>query len=180
MPAGSAVRRLSVAGGSTLGGLIRNYVSVHRRSQTYDGLPHRSSYRLSPTGITLALGELQVWSLVLVGVAYWGNVVRTYPHEGAISLAAIARSIVADGAFNFAAWAMIAGVAGTIAPRGVASSRQIALTTAIALMCVVPTRQATIAALLTLGLILALPAGTRQGRQVAILLFGLAAEMVWK
>jgi hypothetical protein len=146
--------------------------------------PERIRHEQPPAGLsygtrTLTLSELRGWTLLIAGASYWGGVVRTFRHEGAISLVSIAQSVLSDGAFNVAGWAMIGAWAYGIAPRGFASRRQIAGALAICLLFGLPTRQATIAGLLVLGLTLAVTSVTRHGRLVATLLIALAIEMIW-
>ena len=127
----------------------------------------------------LTLRELRIWTLLILGLSYWANVVRTYRHDGPISLASTAQSVLSDGAFNVAAWAMVAAWAARVAPSSPASRRQIACSLAIGLLCAVPTRQTTIAALVVLGVTLAIYKGMHHSREPAALLGCLAIEMVW-
>jgi hypothetical protein len=127
----------------------------------------------------LALGELYAWTVALVGVAFWGNVMRNAGYNGATSLITFAQAVFAQGAFIVAAWIMVAIWSGAVAPGGAASRPQVTVGLAIGLLCIIPSRQTTIAALLVVGVILAIPQGTRRGRQVAALLFCIAAEMIW-
>jgi len=127
----------------------------------------------------LTFGEFRGWTLLIAGAAYWGNVIRTSQSEDMIGLSSIARSIVNHGAFNIAAWAMIAAWVSQAGPRGFASRGQIAAGLAIGLLLVVPTRQTTIVGLIALGWTFAIPTGTGRDRQIATLLIALAVEMVW-
>jgi hypothetical protein len=127
----------------------------------------------------ISLSELHVWTVLLAGVAYWGNIARNSGYDVSLSLTAVTQAVFARGAFTIAAWVMVVVWVKAVAPRGNASRRQIATAMAIGVLCMIPTRQTTIAALLMLGVVLARPSGTRHGRQVAALLICLAIEMVW-
>jgi hypothetical protein len=143
------------------------------------GLPVRIQRLAWPTR-SLSLAELYAWSLLAIGASYWGNILRTFPHDGApIGFASVLNSILGVGAFNIAAWLMIAGKAGKVAPAAAASGRQIAVAMAIAMLCMVPTTQATVGALLALGTVFARAPAMRCGREVAVLLLGIAVELVW-
>jgi hypothetical protein len=128
----------------------------------------------------LMLSKLYALALLLAGVSYWVNIVRVFPHEADSDLIWILKSVLGNGAFNVVAWGMIAVRARGIAPTGQASRQQIAFTVAIALMCVVPTKPATVGVLLALAVALALPSLMRCGRCIAVLLLGLAIELIWQ
>jgi hypothetical protein len=104
---------------------------------------------------------------------------RSFPHGVDGHLIWMLNSVLGNGAFNIAAWVIIAVRVRGIAPTGMASRKQIALAMAIALMCVVPRTQATVGPLLALGIVLARSTGTRDGQHAAILLLGIAAELIW-
>ncbi len=132
---------------------------------------------IAPGPITLA--ELHGWTLLVAGLAYWGNVVRGSREGGAGGPALLLESVLENGAFSAAAWALVAAWAHGAASTGRATGRQIVASVAICLLCAVPIRQAMILALIVLGLWLARPAGTRSGRPVAALLLALAIDMAW-
>lgn len=144
-----------------------------RKQQVLQIARHESASRRP-----LGLAELRGWRLLVVGVAYWGNVVRTTRAPDATGLAAVAESVLAHGAFCAAAWVMVALVRES-RPAGVASGRQFIASVAICLLCAVPTRQATIAALVACGLQEIWPGGIDSRRAVAALLFWLAIELAW-
>jgi hypothetical protein len=123
--------------------------------------------------------EVHIWTLSIVGASYWANAIRSTSRDGLISLNSIAQGVLSDGAFNVAAWAMVIAWVWRVAARGPASRRQIAGALAIGLLCAVPTRQTTIAALIALGLTLASSREMHHGRQAAALLGCLVIEMVW-
>ena len=139
----------------------------------------RTSFRPAASTNPISLGELHVWTILLAGVAYWGNIARNSGYDVSISPTSLTDAFFGRGAFTIAAWAMVVVWVRAAAPRGSASRQQIATAMAIGLLCMIPTRQTTIAALLVLGVVLAMPSGTRRGRQVAALLICLAIEMVW-
>jgi hypothetical protein len=140
----------------------------------------RASAARQPLGTrTFTLNESLNWALLIAGASYWGGVIRTYLHGREISLVSMAQCVLSDGAFNVAAWAMIAAWARRIMPLGLASRRQIASALAMGFVFAIPTRQATIVGLVGLGLTLAIRSGTQHGRLVAALLICLAVEMIW-
>jgi hypothetical protein len=124
--------------------------------------------------------ELWTWSLLLAGVAYWANVVRTFPHGPTISLGSIGPSIISAGAFNVAAWVLIVAWIGRASPKGVATGRQIGTALAASLFCVVPSQQAIVGALFALGIGIVLSPRTHYSRKVAMLVFCLAMELMWR
>ena len=132
----------------------------------------------------VSVAEVRAWTLLIAGLAYWCNVVRTARESAPLGLDRVVESVIQNGAFCAAAWLLIAawvvevGAAGTgITER--ASGRQIATALAACLPAVVPSRQTTILLLLILGAQLAWPAGTRAGRKIATLLFALAFDIAW-
>ena len=127
----------------------------------------------------IPVGKLYTWTLLFIGASYWGNVLRALPHGEDGHLIWMLNSVLGNGAFNIATWVIIAVRARGIAPTGMASRKQIALAMAIVLMCIVPRTQATVGPLLALGIVLARTSGTRNGQDVAILLLGIAAELIW-
>jgi hypothetical protein len=150
---------------------------------------HPSSYaprRLTDRFLSLAeaawplpVSKLYAWALLFIGVSYWGNVLRSFPHEVNAHHVWVLNGVLGNGAFNIAAWVIIAVRVSGIAPTGMASRKQIALAIAIALMCMVPRTQATVGPLLALGIVLVRTSDTRHGKDVAILLLGIAAELIW-
>jgi hypothetical protein len=127
----------------------------------------------------LTVDELRRWSLLLAGVAYWANVVRSDPNADMFGMLSVTNSILADGAFNVVAWFLIAAWASrSLSSVSTASVRQIGAALALGLLFAVPTRQTTIVGLVILGIML-MRTHTRYGRQVAALIMGLAFEMAW-
>ena len=104
--------------------------------------------------------------------------VRTARHAGSAGLAYVLEGIVQNGGFCAAAWLMIAVWARGTAPTGRASRREIAAA-ALCLLALVPSRQASIAGLIALGVQLAGLRGTGTGRRVAALLLALALNLGW-
>jgi hypothetical protein len=143
------------------------------------GGDQRPTHRRGNTGSHLTVSELRSWTLLVVAVSFWSNIVRAYPHGGSFGLDTIAQSLMNEGGFNVAAWALIAAWSGGAVRREAASRRQIVATLAIGVVCLVPSRQATICALVALGAMFPLSRETPYGRQIAVLLFGLAAGMTW-
>jgi hypothetical protein len=126
------------------------------------------------------LQELWTWSLVLACVSYWTNVVRSFPHGPVISLDSIVSSILGASAFNIVAWVLIAAWTRRAAPSGIApNSLHLVGTLVTGLLCIVPAQQATACALFVLGALMAMPPRTGHSRNVSVLLFCLAIEIVW-
>jgi hypothetical protein len=134
--------------------------------------------RQSRLGLTRR--ELWTWSLLLAGVAYWANVVRTFPHGPTISLGSIGYSILNAGAFDVGAWVLIVAWIGRVVPNGVATGRHIGTALTAGVLCAVPSQQAIVGALFALGIAIILPPRTHYSRKVAVLVFCLAIELMWR
>ena len=135
---------------------------------------------LAAPGKLLSAAELQRWTLLVVALAYWANVVRTTGEADATGLALLVDSVLARGAFCLAAWMMVAGLAcRTSTAAAPASRRHFIIAVAVCLLCAIPVRQSAIAAIVVLALMSARSMDRLGGRRMAALLFGLAAEMVW-
>ena len=139
----------------------------------------RSPATASAAPLSFAQAELHRWALLVVGVGYWGNVVRTARHTDAAGLAYILEAIVQNGAFCAAAWVMVAVLARGASAPAVASRGQIAAVIGICLLSALPSRQATVVSLVALGVLFAWSRDARSGRPVAALLVALAADMAW-
>ena len=127
----------------------------------------------------MSMVELRVWTLLVAGLAYWGNEVRAAGHSGATGLGYVLEGVFQNGAFAAAAWVLTALWATRASPARHASGRQVAASVALGLFAVLPSRQAAILVLLVLGLQMLGPAGTRTGRKVAVLLLALALDGAW-
>jgi hypothetical protein len=122
--------------------------------------------------------EVWIWGVVLAAVAFWGKIVAAPgipdPHFAA-AIADIANSIIEAGAFTVAAWVMVMMRAGDLVPRGPASPRLILAVLGIGLLCIIPSRPATVLVLVVLGgALLRSRQTTRGGRQAGLLLLALA------
>jgi len=128
-----------------------------------------------------SLGSAEVcgWTLLVVGLAYWGNVLRTAGPTDATGLAFAVNAVVQHGAFCLAAWVMIVVMGLGAPPAGSATRAQIGIAVAVCVLSAAPTRQAVMLALIGGGLCLVRPSGTRTARAIRALLLGLAAEMAW-
>ena len=127
----------------------------------------------------ISVAELRVWTLLVAGLAYWGNVVRTARQAGPIGLDSVAEAVIRNGAFCAAAWVLIAAQAGGAGAAEPAGGRRIAAAVAVCLLGVAPSRQTAILLLFLLGVQLAWPAGTRPARKIAALLFAVGFDMAW-
>jgi hypothetical protein len=143
------------------------------------GDPPKKTVRISEAGqrpgYRLGRGELWVWCLVVVAVAYWAKVVGGTSAADPLAPAAIADSIFGAGAFNIVAWSMILKRAGQLEFESAASPSLILAALGLGLLCTVPVGPALVLALVGLGGgLLVRPNATRFGRQSGLLLLMLA------
>lgn len=127
----------------------------------------------------ISVFELQIWALLVVGSAYWGNVIRTGRGTEAMGPSLILENVLQNGAFCVAAWGLIAALVQATSSEERASGRQIAATIGLCLLSAVPARQATILALIALAAQFGTQSSARPGRSVAVLLLALAIDMAW-
>jgi hypothetical protein len=119
------------------------------------------------------------WALLLTGISYWANVIRTAPHEDTEGLSAVPRGVIQNGAFGMAAWMLIAVWAARMGSSERIPPGRVVLTVVIGLIGLVPSRQATIVMLAILGLEQWHSARTDAGQKIAALLIVLAIDMIW-
>lgn len=128
----------------------------------------------------LRTDELRFWATLVVGIAYWANVIRGAGTDQELSLRAVAGGIIDNGAFDVFAWALVLGSVFTARNDRPASLGAHIGALVLGVVVLVPVRMAPALALVLLGL---LPFGGPQpeasGRQVRLVLFALAAETVW-
>ena len=123
--------------------------------------------------------ELRRWTLLVAGLSYWGNVVRGGWGSDPVQLDGVAGSLLAHGAFPVLAWIGLAKLVRGSAPTGFTSGGGSAGALVVCLICAVPNRQATIAALAMFGLQIAWRRRTPAAAVMAALLFALIIEIVW-
>ncbi len=146
-----------------------------------------------PAGDRLGRRELYAWTLCVIGLAYWADGLPALRGPGATILDDLTQSVLGRGAFCAGAWIMLA----SFVPRlhaAAASRRDIAAAVAICLLGALPTRQASVLALILLGVLITRqpagrqPAGRRTAgrrtagpaeRSAAVILFGLALDLAW-
>jgi hypothetical protein len=124
--------------------------------------------------------EMWAWSLVLVAVAYWANAVRAAPYTGPFALATLPERLSSIGAFNAAAWLLIATRVRHLDSSRTASPAMILAAVSIGIICLVPARQAAIASLLLAAAALSKWAPpSRSRREIVLLLVGIAGAFLW-
>lgn len=125
-------------------------------------------------------GEARVWALLMVGVAYWANLLRNSGQNDVVTFASMIDRVLDNGAFAVFAWALIFVRSTSIADNVAASWRRIASTILLGVIVAVPFRLASAVALASLGgLLLADRHSLRGGRQVGWILLALAFETIW-
>jgi hypothetical protein len=128
----------------------------------------------------LDAGELTLWVVVVIAVAYWANIVRGALPNADGTLASFANAIVNNGAFDVFAWLLILIRVASPSHTPPASPLHIATAILAGIVVLVPARLACAVALVIIATPLLIdrtsPPATRQIRP---LLFALAFEVVW-
>lgn len=140
---------------------------------------------ISDDGVTTsgnAIGnrEVGVWTVLIIAVAFWANILRGSEPGDLPALDAMLTRVLDNGAFDVFAWTLIFGRFASMYPPGPASWRRIMMGFAIGVIALAPVRLAPGIGLLLLGLVLvrdrtAVPAG----RQVGLVMLALALETLW-
>jgi hypothetical protein len=130
-------------------------------------------------GNLIGTREVGVWSVLVVSVAFWANIVRARPGDTP-SLDSMIAGVLDDGAFDVFAWILVFARATRMYEARPASGFQIWATFLVGAIVLVPFRFATGLALVILGVLLlrdrhALPAA----RDVGLVFLALAFETVW-
>jgi hypothetical protein len=134
--------------------------------------------RSAPTSAaSVSLRELEIWGLVVVGAAYWSNVVRTARAADMGGAGFVLEAVLQNGAFCVAAWALIAVRTRQAPPGRQARAGEVAIMIGVCLICGVAARQAAIVALAALAVQFLRDGGS--GRMTAALLLALALDMAW-
>lgn len=124
--------------------------------------------------------ELCGWAVSLAALGYWANVIAGSHAAQPLAPAALSASIFAAGAFNTAAWVMVAARCLACTPSRPAPASLIGLMFASGLLCVLPIGIALAPALVLLGLIMRLHAALPASRREAgLLLLCLGASWGW-
>lgn len=124
--------------------------------------------------------ELCGWAVSLAALGYWANVIAGSHAAQPLAPAALSASIFAAGAFNAAAWVMVAARCLARTPSRPAPASLIGLMLASGLLCVLPIGIALAPALVLLGLIMRLHAALpARRREAGLLLLGLGASWGW-
>ncbi len=147
-------------------------------AETYRAGPVTKSRSDADRGLSRL--ELHRWTLLVLGIAYWANVVRTAPPVAdATGIVFAFDAVLGHGAFCVVAWAMLAALVWRQPATAPAARREVLLALAIALLGILPARQATVAALIALALLFTVGRDARAMRQAGVILAGLAVEMIW-
>lgn len=134
----------------------------------------------TPSAYRIDFRELTAWVLLILGVTYWANVVRSNDTGEALSLVTVANSIISEGAFNVLAWFVIFENVSAASPNARASGRQLCQALLTGAVCIVPTKQATAVAMLAFGTILYRRSKPDLHiRRIALVLLALAFEIFW-
>ena len=124
--------------------------------------------------------ETRAWGVCMVAAGYWANLLRNPGAGDATTLASVAERILANGAFDVFAWALILTRIFASAGRAPASRRQILVTVLVGCIAAVPLRLAAAAAAAALGAsMLTDAAGPRCKRQPGLVLLALAGQSLW-
>ena len=124
--------------------------------------------------------ETRVWAILMIGFAFWANIVRTSNADGAMALAGIANAILDNGAFDVFAWALV--LARFVAGRDdrPATPRAVLGTFALGVIVLIPARLPCALALAILGCALLTERDVPESvRRTSLIQFALAFEIVW-
>lgn len=128
----------------------------------------------------LDVGELRLWVVLVIAVAYWANIVRGALPNADGTLASFVSSIVDNGAFDVFAWFLILVRVASRSCTRAASPHQIVIPILADIVVLVPARLACAVALLIIATPLLIDrASPPATRQIRPLLFGLVFEVVW-
>ena len=129
---------------------------------------------------SLETGEVRLWATLIVGVAYWANIVRGAAGQEALSVMSALNGVLDNGAFAVFAWALLLARCFGHPDRRLASRGAIAVTVLLGLVVLMPARLVTGGAAALLAAVLftgpGMPSAIRQMRAV---LFALAIETLW-
>ena len=124
--------------------------------------------------------ETRIWAILIVGFAFWANIVRASGQGDAIGLAGIANAVLDNGAFDVFAWALV--LARFVAGRDDRPATRRAIVGALVLGAIVliPARLPCALALAILGGELRTERDAPESvRRMGPVLFALAFEIVW-
>ncbi|HEX3350577.1 MAG TPA: hypothetical protein VHS58_21005 [Acetobacteraceae bacterium] len=124
--------------------------------------------------------ELRLWGLLLVGIAFWGSIVRSGTPGEATIVARVVESIIGNGAFDVLAWLTAFALAARTPDETHATLREIIWTSVLGLAVLAPARLA--AAVGAAGLAAMFLADSRRraaDRGIALVLLALACETFW-
>ena len=123
--------------------------------------------------------ELWLWVLGLVAIPYWTNIIRT-GSSGGFTLSSAANAILENGAFDVCAWALVLMRICALPRTNPASGGQIVWTILTAFVVLVPARLASAVGLAMAGAMLFRTGRANDGaRQISLVLFALAIEILW-
>lgn len=124
--------------------------------------------------------EVGFWSILIVAIAFWANVVRATSAGDLPAANSIMMRVLDNGAFDVFAWMMVFARSGRLTEAGAASRRQIGTAFLAGAVALAPVRLAAAVALMLVAWLLLTDRRTsRAGREAALLLLALVLEMVW-
>lgn len=128
----------------------------------------------------IGIAEVRNWAVVMVGFAYWANILRNSGADGALSLASVVNNVLDNGAFDVFAWGIVLIRCWSRNNDRPASFANVMVTFMLGAIVLAPVRLASAAAVTLLGLLLfSGPEISRPLRQMRLVLFALAFETVW-
>lgn len=133
-----------------------------------------------PNKLRISSKELKSWSVIVIGIAFWANIVIATNGDSGDAIAAMLNRILENGAFDVFAWIMIAVGCIQLHDDRPASGRAILAALLAAALVLVPGRLATAAALtLVAGIVFAGAPAAASARPTRLVLAALAAEALW-
>lgn len=127
----------------------------------------------------ITLAEVQIWGVLAIGFAYWGNVIRTGWDPDALVLLGISQSILGNGAFAVGAWIAIVMLTLRTTLGSPAPMRVSLATIAACLPVILPSEQTVMLGMLALGTLRFRSHDSVASRTIALLLFALAGNLFW-
>ncbi len=124
--------------------------------------------------------ETRIWAILIVGFAFWANVVRASHPGDEAAFAGIANAVLDNGAFDVFAWGLVLArfAAGRDDLR--ATPRAIVGTLVLGIILLIPARLPCALALAVLGGMVRTERNVPDSvRQMSLVLFALAFEIVW-
>ncbi|HVY15404.1 MAG TPA: hypothetical protein VHB27_09255 [Rhodopila sp.] len=129
----------------------------------------------------IGLQETGLWSVVILAVAFWANILRGSAPDDLPGLAPMITRVLDNGAFDVFAWGLIFVRSSRMFAAGPASWARIATVFGIGVIALAPVRLAPGIGLAILGVsLLRDRAAQPAGRQAGLIMLGLALETLWE